>query len=582
MRRIFFLFLSLALLALTIPAAAMPVSDLTALAQYFPDKTVMFSSIRTDDAFLDELDALWGIVQSRVPEAPPFSVRDVLDQALSSNSTLALTGGFDESIRTWLGDTAAIGLPTAGTMFAEETSAQSEYLVAIEVTDQNAAVAFFEAIMPSDSEIEVEDGYHLIRFGQDLPEGLPGGIYIDDSVMVITTITALLPQNNVSPSLLESDTFNASVNALPAPDYNALFYINLPEIFASLPTDEFDEVDAATLQVFEMLQNSFGGIALGATVIEGRALTLDIAEILTDLSIYESMGVSSPADYPAISYDFAQYVPAETPLYFQGTDLRGLYENGIASFRASIALDDTPAVEGGLTPSEELESGLEQLEFAVNTLTQSDLQDDILSWMTGNFGLALDFSPAVADYDSMLEVTAAMPLDFSLLIEATDPEAAQAFVDGLTRSLSLFGEDSATVETETIGDTVAQIVQIPPSDDVPFPIEIGFGASENVFVVGTPRMLRAALNPDGGLASDPHYQDMQISALPNTQVLYYLSGATLEPLVRLLVLSRSVNAQDEAAIVNIFSLIDNASLTYNVQESGVILGRMVITLPDSE
>src|SRR5690606_22413166 len=117
-------------------------------------------------------------------------------------------------------------------------------------------------------------------------------------------------------------------------------------------------------------------------------------------------------------------------------------------------------------------------------------------------------------------------LDFSLLIEATNPEGAQALVDGLAQSLTYF-DDEVEVSTDEIGSSTVQVITVSSSSDVPFPIEIVFGASDDVFVFGTPRMAEAALNPGEGLAGDASYVEMQSYALENPVNIYYLAGEGL-------------------------------------------------------
>jgi len=59
--------------------AASPLDDLTALAAYAPADTAFFAAMRTDDAFLDELDVLIGRVAGNFPpemrgEMPPCAI----------------------------------------------------------------------------------------------------------------------------------------------------------------------------------------------------------------------------------------------------------------------------------------------------------------------------------------------------------------------------------------------------------------------------------------------------------------------------------------------------------------------------
>jgi hypothetical protein len=236
--------------------------------------------------------------------------------------------------------------------------------------------------------------------------------------------------------------------------------------------------------------------------------------------------------------------------------------------------------EGAESPAEQIDAGLAQVQFAVAGLTGLNLEEEILSWMTGNYALAFRLSPALSDISASSEMPSSFPVDFSLLIEATDPEAAQALVDGLAQSLSFFEEDNFTLTIEEIGSTTAQVISVPPSDDMPFPVEFVFGASEDVFVIGTPRMAEAALDPDEGLAADPSYVEMQSYALENPVNVYYLAGEGLTPLVRLLVLGNAINSWDEDAVTNVFRLVSSSSVSWTIQEDGTSIYRLALTLPE--
>lgn len=232
----------------------------------------------------------------------------------------------------------------------------------------------------------------------------------------------------------------------------------------------------------------------------------------------------------------------------------------------------------GSGSGEELERSLEQMEFAIRGMTGLDLEDDILSWMTGNYALAFGFSPALEDLPPS-GIPSSFPVEFGFLVEATDAEAAQAVVDGIAQALSMVSSDDFTLTEETFGDVTAQVISA-SDDDLPFPVEFVFGASDEVFIFGTPRMAEAALNPGDGLAADPSYVEMQEFALDEPTALYYLSGEGLTPLVNALVVTRSVNEWDEDAIKSLFRLLSSSSVSTTMLEDGSVLYRMVLTLPE--
>lgn len=585
MKRIVMLLLCTSLLVgLVVPAAALPVSDLTALAQYYPAKTVFFASIRTDDAFIDSMDALLARIMEAVPEADlgGQTFRGALNDIFDDNPNL--DGTFDELVRSWLGDTAAFGAPSTTELFDSERSNDDEtpVLIALEVTDRAAAAAFFDDIIPPDVDREAEliveetETYTLLT-PPDTDN--PAAIYIGEDVMLITNQRALLPSSGMTNSLSTSDDFTNGLSRLPESDYNALAYINLPEIMTHLPVAQLEPEEAAVLASLSPLYQAVGGQVIGATLLDDRSLALDYVQPITDLDAYEAFGVTVTTEYTPVSFDFARYIPAGTPLVLQGADLQTVYDNFIASLTAAASLQENFTAEGAESPIDQIEGGMRQIQFAIAGLTGLNLEEEILSWMTGNYALAFRLSPALSDLSSSSDFPTSFPMDFSLLIEATDPEAAQALVDGLAQSLTYF-DDEFEVSTDEIGSSTVQVITVPTSSDVPFPIEIVFGASEDVFVFGTPRMAEAALNPGEGLAGDASYVEMQSYTLENPVNIYYLAGEGLTPLVNLLVLSNAVNAWDEDAIGNVFRLVSSSSISWNIQADGTSIYRMVLTLPE--
>jgi hypothetical protein len=582
MRRFLMLFLCITLLltVLAVPAAATPTADLTALARFFPDKTVLFSSIRTDDDFFLALDSVMNIVRDHMPDVgvPSETVEQMLDRLVAESPNLG--GTFGDTIRPWLGDTAAIGF-TSLTEFVDDdfsNTLSGPVLIAADITDRGTTEAFFEQLIPDDAEMTVESTgeYTLLTPGADSANG---GIYIGSDVLLITNDPALLPQDTVTSSLGSSEDFNSSLSYLPETDYNAILYINLPQIFRQIPAAELSPQDAAMLSTLAPVIDALGGQVWGGTILDGSSLVLDVAQPITDPGVYELFGMYLPTSAAPVSFDFARFIPAGTPLVLQSTNLKSIYDNFLTSMAATMRL------QAGMIPGDaeafdqQMEEGLAQAEFAVRGMTGLDLQDDILGWMTGNYALAVGFSPALEDLSPLTGIPSAFPLEFSLLIEAVDPAAAQGLVDGIAQALTMSGGNEFTLTEETFGDVTAQVMTV-PAGNLPFPVEIVFGASEEVFAIATPRMAEAAFNPDEGLTADPSYIEMQSYALDAPNTVYYLAGEGMIPLVNALVASRSVNAEDEESITALFRLLSSSSISSAVLENGTVLYRLVLTLPE--
>jgi hypothetical protein len=565
------------LLALAVPAVATPVSELTALARFFPDKTVIFASIRTDDEFFSTIDSLVTIVREYVSGVPAWTVEQALDEAVSDLlGTNDVT--FNDTIRPWLGDTAAIGFPSSQELFDDDTydDIEASWMFAADITDREAAEAFFEDLIPAEADLSVERIPDYTLFTDD--DGT-GAIYFGNEVLLITNDTALLPQDTIRSVLSESEDFNNSLNDLPETDYDAITYINLQEFFSRLPLSEMDDDEAEIFAALASFYQSIGSQVWGATVLDGRSMTLDIVQQIADPAAYEAaLGMPLPTEYMPVNFDFARFIPAGTPFVAMSTNLHQAYENMLLSLNTMANMQTDLLPEGAPSPSEEIEQGLAQLEFAIRSATGLDLEDDILSWMTGNYAFTLGFSPEIAEIQSIEDTLSEFPIDFGLLVEVTDPAAAQAVVDGMAQALGTFSGSDFTLTEEEIGDVTAQVITIPPSGS-PFPIEIIFGASDEVFAIATPRVAEAAFNPSEGLTSDPAYMEMQEFVLDEPMSVFYLAGEGLTPLVNLLVITDSVNAWDKDAITDVFRLLSSSSISTVIQEDGTTIIRMVLTLP---
>ena len=563
------------LTAFAAPAAATPTDELTALARFFPEKTLFFASVRTDDDFFAMLDDVINLIEENMPEeviSEPDTIEELLDQMIAPNPNI--DGGFSEAIRPWLGNTAAIGFPSLTELLDDNTynDLSGPVLLAAEITDRAGVEAFFDQIIPDEAPLNIEQIPDYTLITPDDPDN-DSAIYIGNEVLLITNSTALLPQDTITGSLRDAADFTNSLSYLPESEYSAVVYINMPEFLRQIIVREFDPEELVTLGRLSPLMEGIGGQVWGATILEGRSIVLDIAQPITDPSIYEEIGMSVPSSTP-ISYDFARFIPAGTPFVIQSTDLNSVYKTLIDSYRRTIEMMEVEGSGSG----EELERSLEQMEFAIRGMTGLDLEDDILSWMTGNYALAFGFSPALEDLPRS-GIPSSFPVEFGFLVEATDAEAAQAVVDGIAQALSMVSSDDFTLTEETFGDVTAQVISA-SDDDLPFPVEFVFGASDEVFIFGTPRMAEAALNPGDGLAADPSYVEMQEFALDEPTTLYYLSGEGLTPLVNGLVVTRSVNEWDEDAIKSLFRLLSSSSVSTTMLEDGSVLYRMVLTLPE--
>ena len=134
-------------------------------------------------------------------------------------------GTFADTIRPWLGDLAAIGIYTV-----DDTGAVPPLTIAIAITDQDKAEAFFDTLPNAERYTLSEgDGFTLYSPNSSVTSD-PYYVFRSD-VVLITGDQALAQSGGVSDgSLAQSDAFNTAISALPAPQYSGVVYIDTPAV----------------------------------------------------------------------------------------------------------------------------------------------------------------------------------------------------------------------------------------------------------------------------------------------------------------------------------------------------------------
>ncbi len=582
MRKLFVLLLIAALLAVAIvPAAATPVSELNALAAYFPAETAMLISLRTDDAFLAELDALFNRITAQLPNPPPTSLLDELDRSVQISGA---GSSFATGIRSWLGDVVSIGFIDFSPIFAAQVSGAMDtpppsFLLVGALRDRAALENLLDRSLALDPNTSVMRTTDYTLFTQMPPswraQEPPTEYYVADDVFMITNDSSLLPlKGRLESSLADDPRFDEGLAALTFDSYNMTIYMN---------TDALLE---AMLQTNAMFSPGFDVEFIpsqiwGFTILDQRTLMIELVQPITDPALWAAAGVTPEAFVP-VDLSFARHIAAGTPLVIHGTDLNGLFENALQNLSMTLeqlqAAD--PSLTMGMTPEETAALINDTLTFGVQGALGLNLSEDILSWMTGDFALTLGINPALDDVRTAGDAMSlnVLPIDFSLLIEATDPARARNLVSAIGSSLRQFASAELRVSQETIAGEMATVLTIPASFDVPFPIEIITAANDEVFVIGTRAYVEAALSDGPGITADPYFIEMQAYLVDEPASVLYAAGEGLTPLVNFLAATRAINPWDVEPVRAVFRLLSSSSMSAAYSEDGMIL-RMVLTLP---
>lgn len=484
MRKWIFLLWSAVLLLAVMPAAAQSGTP-SDMARYYPAKAGLFIAFRTDPAFLDEIDGqLAKLHLSQItPTGQPTSVRAVLETALAEGNTNL------SELFAWLGDYASIGFIPLPDQPADRMN--DNWIFVAQVRDRAAAEAYLDKIAP-DTVVKETVG----AFTKFSTPGGDGVFFINDEALFLFPANADTAQPPALPeaSLIGAADFQTVLGSLPADSYNALLYI-LPKIIPQ--TDP---------QAALLFQNA-GPLLVGLTVQGDSVLTIDTAQL-------RGRG-GDPAPAPAVDLAFAQYIPSSATAVIQGKDLNNLYNNNLLNL-LSISQPDSNV-------GDQLSLGLRAVGL--------DLQKDVLDWMTGNFALFLrtDTLP-ILDGIFKQQVNLTGNLDFGLVVEATDPAAAQSLATKfsllLKQATASGNSEGVSLSDDTIGGTPVTVIHLDPpaSSGMILSLEIVLGANENIFFVATRSAAQAILTGDGILSHDPTYAAAQSYFLPNTATVWYTNG----------------------------------------------------------
>ncbi|MDZ4768035.1 MAG: DUF3352 domain-containing protein [Chloroflexota bacterium] len=462
------------------------------LAQYFPADTQIYVSIRTDIGFLDQLDAFAATVTDILStlDVPPLSVRDLIGMV-----------GVAPEWLTWLGDAAAIGVIT---LDPAQVTGASIYAV-IHLQDAASVYSLFSSLDFQGDESTLTSGSTTLQF-------------IDDVLIVSNAESPIaLPEDN---GMWEESThFQETTDALPADNYNALIYLDAPDL-ARLVSP------AATAA--EMI-STVPPLALGLTILDGKTYAIDAVALAPD-------GISPAAD--SLSADFTRLIPASANAFMQAHDLSNLIEVGIQfqqqsidSMQAQMSLFSAPMPLSTAVPPVGIRDGI------VDGLRREagiDFDADVLSWTSGDYALfarseTRPIAEALVRGEPANRVLEGR-FDFAALAQVTDADSAARFIEKAERFMQQ-GIESGRFADVTVGREMIAAVEFvtftTPLDFNSFvegdelPLTLVMGAANDLFYFGTPGAVADALDGGESIADSDAYIAAQSVILSDPSVMLY-------------------------------------------------------------
>ncbi len=471
-------------------------ADIQGLAALMPADSTLFFVLRTDDNYIDQLDSLWQKVYARVASVGlPSSLKALLDEAAEG-----LGGDFQTAVRSWLGDSAAFGIGSMSKFFDSDprNDLESEILLAVQITNRAEVENLFESFAQPSGYTKTSTEAFTDYEGVD--ERIL--LRVTENLLLLGTAAGVKSTQNRAAKLNGSPQFKETIGALPDEGYNILLYLNLIDLI-----DQLSEL-LPPGQSGLLMQS--GVMAFGATILDGRTLTLDLAVPDTSENLY-SADLTRPTD-PA----FARFMPANTVLSVQLHNLKNYYEVILSAFRASLLTQE----DGRL-----FEQTLQQLEDVLRLALRLDLNKDILSWMTADAALFIAYTPQERSlFELELDPTLRLPFvgyDFGLLIESSDPGKAARFVAQLGTLLEsgLRSTPNLTLTRAEKHFTIA--VNVP---NLTTPIELVIGVEGPIFYAATGAAAAHIQSGEEGLSAAAGYREALQYMLPESIQIWYMGS----------------------------------------------------------
>lgn len=574
MKKLFLFALVCSLLAVSIlPAAAAAPGDLTLLADYVAENVQIFVSFRTDTEFIETLDGLINRLAKKIPDAE--STMQTLTQTLNQAAqAVEPNSNFRRVFRPWLGETGAV--------FLTDAQSGDEPIIALSVADTRLAEAFLDKL--TTSSVNRTTTYIKSRRRDSLtytPSNRFGSTYrLMDAVLFIynDNSSGLITRNQAS--LAESRRFQDALARLPGNDYSLLAYLDVLPTFSALAPMMNQQMERSGLHLFDFtaLFRSMGPQMFGLTMAEGRALTLDIAQSITNIAAYERALGMPYVERAPLNPDFARFIPADAALVAHDQNLGQQVLMALALLeKIGERLDehyDTPDIDKDEIGFLLLDDTMTFLRLTYQGLSGQTLEDAI-GWMTGNYAMYVTLG-AAGDLPTF---------DAGLIIANTDADASAAFFAGQKLLLHALNIYYAEDENTLLIPGIRQIAEnfLPESmSDLPLldNLELVMGMNEDVLTFGTRPATEAVLAGEGGLDADENFAAAAEYFLPEMQSLFYINFPPLTDLAIYGVENGSDDLQPLAEALSLFESGSITTLTTPERRGLSAVTRLVLTLAE--
>lgn len=491
------------LLGVMSPFAAATSTDtgIATVARYFGDDYQFLVAVRTDDAYISDLNGVINRVLSNVPDDLKAGLPSEVDLRtfLADIPLNADNSTSYEEIRGFLGDYAAIGIRDYAALLdsGNNVPADAGLMVAIELTDKDAFVAFVENALPGLGDPVAAAAFDIYQ--------LP-----DVTMAVAADVVMFAADNDTLPAVFTgleaTEAYMGVVGALPADNYNWLMYADYAAIFNAIPNME---------QIFspDMMQMLPQNLAMGLTILDETNLTIDV---VGDVPESMMMGYLTP-----LTPEFEAFIPADTHLLARGSNIQAYIQNALTSLETTLDMQGTDAAD--------FDKQLETVFAQIKGFTQLDVNEDVLSWMTGDYAIYssidTDTIIKILSNNRLIADLTTLPVEFGVVIATDDATATAKVVKNLSNLVkgAVANTKDVTIEDVNMDDMTGIEIQINvpvTGTEQSLSYDILLASNENVFFFGTTSVAED-LQAGSTISSDPTYNKALSYSLPNAIALLY-------------------------------------------------------------
>lgn len=569
------LLLIVAILPLNVVAHAqadspsMPLDALTSLAARVPGDAPLFISFRTDDAYIATLSALIGQIGTRLG-----------------------IPGLDAQLRSadlaWLGTVGALVIPDIGT---SAEAGDNAFVFMFSIADRAAAERFILDDIGLDSASETRDG---VTYFQSPFSTLVYAL-TDDLMMTGQQATASamarLARGDARPTLAEQADFQAAQTALPESAYNIFGYLDLRGVLATLAPTEFLEIvpdgrNPVLRVAYSTLAQGLGVQVFGATILEERALTLDLALIGSETTLFEAVGLPAPTvlQNPPVDLALAERIPANALVYSASTNFGSILQ----ALLDDLSRIGDPLLQDYFLPTIRLNDPLTAQ--ALEGFRFNALRTFVELMLEGTLGLPIDAFYKLLDGQVAMGLFIVPDANTLINVESVqfyvngDAMGSALLVNGIARLLRDFRADfdytEGTITLPTPNSFAPLMTMMNPGGPTELYGEDTLITSANgLLIAGSRPAVEFALRPSGdSLAASTAWTFDARLFLPGAQSILFLNIPALRALVAEgTTLAALIPPSDRVNVNNVLGLFDSMALSSATQD-GILTLRLSMTL----